>query len=90
MRNRKLAFRLAWSVLCCGHENRVRTRVTRGSGQPKKNLGEGFFGARGPGNLEFFWSRLMMYCSLCCHVVSVMCNFGFFFLFSSVHRAVKF
>ena len=50
-----LAFRLAWSVLCCGHENRVRTRVTRGSGQPKKkNLGEGFFGARGPGNLEFF------------------------------------
>ena len=49
-----LAFRLAWSVLCCGHENRVRARVTRGSGQPKKNLGEGFFGARGPGNLEFF------------------------------------
>ena len=56
-----LAFRLAWSVLCCGHENRVRTRVTRGSGQPKeKNLGEGFFGERGPGNLEFFWSRLIM------------------------------
>ena len=49
-----LAFRLAWSVLCCGHENRVRTRVMRGSGQPKKSLGEGFFGARGPGNLEFF------------------------------------
>ena len=38
-----LAFRLAWSVLCCGHENRVRTRVTRGSGQPKKKSRGGIF-----------------------------------------------
>ena len=72
MRNTKLAFRLAWSVLCCGHENRVRTRVTRGSGQPKKNLGEGFFGARGPGNLEFFWSRLTRQL---CDLICLICYF---------------
>ena len=56
-----LAFRLAWSVLCCGHENRVRTRVTRGSGQPKKKiLGRDFLVRAGPGISNFFWSRLMM------------------------------
>ena len=38
-----LAFRLAWSVLCCGHENRVWTRVMRGSGQPKKKSRGGIF-----------------------------------------------
>ena len=55
-----LAFRLAWSVLCCGHENRVQTRVTRvrvDQVNQKKSRG-GIFGAHGPGNLEFFWSRL--------------------------------
>ena len=49
-----LAFRLAWSVLCCGHENRVRTRVTRGSGQPKKISGRDFLVRAGPGISNFF------------------------------------
>ena len=55
-----LAFRLAWSVLCCGHENRVRTRVMCGSGQPKKKIsGRDFLVRAGPGISNFFWSRLM-------------------------------
>ena len=51
-----LAFRLAWSVLCCGHENRVRTRVTRGSGQPKKKKSRGgiFWCARARESRIFF------------------------------------
>ena len=59
-----LTFRLAWSVLCCGHENRVRTRVTRGSGQPKKKIsGRDFLVRAGPGISNFFWSRLTYHVS---------------------------
>ena len=55
-----LAFRLAWSVLCCGHENRVRTRVTRGSGQPKKKiLGGDFWCARARESRIFFGLALV-------------------------------
>ena len=55
-----LAFRLAWSVLCCGHENRVRTRVTRGSGQPKKISGRDFLVRAGPGISNFFGLALVL------------------------------